>query len=121
MKWMKPLTIVGRVTLTVFVLEGVVAVSLQRLFQIFWPTWNSTIGFTILFGLINLAVWALIILGWYFVKFAGSIEWTSTKLIAAISGQRSSKLDKIQSESVEETELTKDQKTNEGKKEQTAK
>ena len=74
MKWMKPLTIVGRVTLTVFVLEGVVAVSLQRLFQIFWPTWNSTIGFTILFGLINLAVWALIILGWYFVKFAGSIE-----------------------------------------------
>lgn len=96
MKWFGWLVMIGRVTLTVYILEGVLAVSLQRLFAPIWPNWNSTIGNITLFGLLNLAVWIVIILIWKQVKFVGSVEWTTTWFIKKISGQKSSKMDKIE-------------------------
>ncbi len=91
MKWMKPLVTVGRVTLTIFILEGIIAVSLQRLVMLFWPGWNATMGSTFLFALINLAVWGIIIVIWKQFKFKGSLEYTSAWLIKKLSGQASSK------------------------------
>ena len=99
MKWLKPLVIIGGVTFTVFILEGVLAVSLQRLIAPVWVGWNASVGNAALFGLINLAVWAVIIIIWKQLKFAGSVEWTSAWLVKTLSGQKSSKMDKIQTES----------------------
>jgi surface polysaccharide O-acyltransferase-like enzyme len=100
MKWLNPLVMIGRVTLTVYILEGVVAVSLQRIISPVWVGWNASAGNATLFGLINLAVWFVIIILWKQVKFRGSVEWTSAWLVQKLSGQKSSKLDKIQTQPV---------------------
>lgn len=96
MKWLAPLITVGRVTLTIFILEGLLSVSMQRLIAPVWPDWNASAANATLFGLLNLAVWAVIIAIWKRFNFAGSVEWTSTWLVRTLSGQRSSKMDKIQ-------------------------
>ncbi len=102
MKWLNPLVTVGRLTLTIFILEGLLSVSLQRLIAPVWVNWNASVGNAALFGLINLAVWGVLIVIWKRYNFAGSVEWTSTWLVKTLSGQKSSKLDKIQSESGED-------------------
>jgi hypothetical protein len=99
LKWVQPLITLGRVSLTVFILEGLLAVSVQRLIAPLWPNWNSSAGNATLFGLINMAAWAVIITLWKRVDFVGSLEWTSSWLVKKLSGQQSSKLDKIQIES----------------------
>jgi len=96
MNWLKPLVALGRVTLTVFILEGALAVSLQRLIAPLWPNWNATVSNTMLFGLINLAVWGIIIMIWKRFNFVGSLEWSSAWLIKRLSGQKSTKLENIQ-------------------------
>ena len=101
MKWLNPLVTIGRVTLTIYILEGTLAVILQRLIAPVWVDWNASFGNAALFGVINLAAWAVIITLWKRVDFAGSLEWTSTWLVNALSGQKSSKLDKIRTESIE--------------------
>ncbi len=102
MKWFSWLDILGRITLTVFIYEGVLAVILQRLFAPIWPNWNATFGNITLFGLLNLAVWMIIVLVWKQVKFIGSVEWTTTWLIQKTSGQKSTKMAHIKSETAEE-------------------
>jgi hypothetical protein len=99
MKWLEPLVTIGRLTLTIFILEGVLSVSLQRLIAPVWVNWNASMGNAVLFGFINLAVWGVIIMIWKRFNFAGSVEWTSTWLVKKLSGQKSSKLDKKQIES----------------------
>jgi surface polysaccharide O-acyltransferase-like enzyme len=96
MKWLRPLVTIGRVTLTVFILEGVVAVSLQRLIAPVWADWNASVANAALFGLINLAVWMVIITIWNQVNFVGSVEWIFAWLVKSLSGKRSSKMDAIQ-------------------------
>jgi hypothetical protein len=95
MKWLNPLVVIGRVTLTIYILEGTLAVIMQKLLAPVWPSWNASIGNAALFGVINVVVWAIIIILWKRVDFAGSLEWTSAWLIKNISGQRSSKLDTV--------------------------
>jgi hypothetical protein len=80
----------------VFILEGVVAVSLQRLIAPLWPAWNASVANAALFGLINLAVWMVIIAIWKRVEFAGSVEWLYAWLVRSLSGKRTSKIDAIQ-------------------------
>jgi hypothetical protein len=93
MKWLAPLITIGRITLTIFILEGLLSVSLQRLISPIWVNWNASARNAALFGLINLAVWGVIILIWKRYNFLGSVEWTSTWLVKTLSGQKSSKLD----------------------------
>ena len=100
MKWLQPLITVGRLTLTIFILEGLLSVSLQRLIAPIWVDWNASVGNAALFGFITLAVWGVIIVIWRRYNFAGSVEWTSTWLVKTLSGQKSSKLDNIPAESV---------------------
>jgi len=99
MKWLQPLVTIGRLTLTIFILEGLLSVSLQRLIAPIWVNWNASVGNATLFGLLNLAVWGVIIIIWKRYNFAGSVEWTSTWFVKKLSGQKSSKMDEIQSES----------------------
>jgi hypothetical protein len=94
-KWLKLLAKIGRVTFTVFILEGIVAVSLQRLISPVWAGWNVSFGNAALFGLINFAVWIVIITIWNRFGFIGSVEWISAWLVRKLSGQKSGKMDKI--------------------------
>jgi surface polysaccharide O-acyltransferase-like enzyme len=96
MKWLAPLVTVGRLTLTIFILEGLLSVILQILIAPVWVDWNASVANTTLFGLINLAVWSVIIIIWKRYNFAGSVEWLSAWLVRTLSGQKSSKLDRIQ-------------------------
>ena len=96
MKLLNWLVTIGRVTLTVFILEGVVAVTLQRLIAPIWPTWNASVANAALFGLINLVVWAVIIAIWKRVEFVGSVEWLYAWLVRSLSGKQTSKIDEIQ-------------------------
>jgi peptidoglycan/LPS O-acetylase OafA/YrhL len=96
MKRLRPLVTIGRVTLSVFILEGVVAVSLQRLIAPVWVDWNASVANAALFGLINLAVWVVIITIWKKYNFVGSVEWIYARLVKSLSGQKSSKIDSIQ-------------------------
>lgn len=95
-KWLAPLVTVGRLTLTIFILEGLLSVSLQRLIAPVWADWNASVANATLFGFLNLAVWGVIIIIWKRYNFAGSVEWTSTWLVRTLSGQKSSKMDAIQ-------------------------
>jgi len=96
MKWLNPLLTIGRVSLSIYILEGTLAVILQRLLAPVWVNWNASFLNAALFGLVNLAVWSLIIVFWKRSNFAGSLEWTSTWLVKKLSGQKSNKLEKIQ-------------------------
>jgi len=96
MKWLKPLVTIGRVSLTIYILEGTLAVILQKLIAPIWVSWNASFGNAALFGLINLAVWGGIIMIWKRYSFVGSLEWISTWLVKKLSGQQASKLDRIQ-------------------------
>jgi len=96
MKSLNWLVTIGRVTLTVFILEGVVAVTLQRLIAPLWPAWNASVANAALFGLINLAVWMVIIAIWKRVEFVGSVEWLYAWLVRSLSGKQTSKMDAIQ-------------------------
>ena len=96
MKSLNWLVTIGRVTLTVFILEGVVAVTLQRLIAPLWPSWNASVANTAFFGLINLAVWMVIIALWKRVDFVGSVEWLYSWLVRSLSGKQTSKMDAIQ-------------------------
>jgi hypothetical protein len=96
MKWLRPLVNIGRVTLSVFILEGVVAASLQRLIAPVWPNWKASVGNAALFGLINLAVWMVIITIWKQVNFVGSVEWLYAWVVRSLSGKKTSKMDAIQ-------------------------
>lgn len=96
MKSLNWLVAIGRVTLTVFILEGVVAVTLQRLIAPLWPEWNASVANAALFGLINLAVWMVIITIWKRVEFVGSVEWLYAWLVRSLSGKKTSKMDAIQ-------------------------
>jgi hypothetical protein len=96
MKSLTWLVTIGRVTLTVFILEGVVAVTLQRLIAPIWPAWNASVANAALFGLINLAVWMVIIAIWKRVGFVGSVEWLYAWLVRSLSGKQTSKMDEIQ-------------------------
>jgi len=96
MKSLNWLVTIGRVTLTVFILEGVVAAILQRLISPLWPAWNASVANAAFFGLINLAVWMVIITIWKRVEFVGSVEWLYAWLVRSLSGKQSSKIDAIQ-------------------------
>jgi peptidoglycan/LPS O-acetylase OafA/YrhL len=96
MKSLNWLVTIGKVTLTVFILEGVVAVTLQRLIAPLWPAWNASVANAALFGLINLAVWMVIIAIWKRVEFVGSVEWLYAWLVRSLSGKKTSKMDAIQ-------------------------
>jgi hypothetical protein len=96
MKSLNWLVTIGKVTLTVFILEGVIAVSLQRIIAPLWPAWNASVGNTALFGLINLAVWMVIIALWKRVEFVGSVEWLYAWVVRSLSGKKTSKMDALQ-------------------------
>jgi len=81
------------VSLTIFLLEGVVNAVIRRVLDhIPWiEGWSESLGIVVLVALSYLLVWALIVHIWSKIEFVGSVEWTLLRVIQAISGKRSEK------------------------------
>lgn len=70
----------GRLSLTVFMLEGVVAMALRIGLDAVAPGWNRGLGAVLLFALGNLALWHGVLLAWERAAYRGSLEWWMARL-----------------------------------------
>ncbi|UCE10904.1 MAG: hypothetical protein JSW61_02955 [Candidatus Thorarchaeota archaeon] len=81
----------GKLALTVYMLEGLVAVVLQLIVAPIWPQWNATLVNIILFGLLNILVWSIILVLWEKAEYKGSMEWCLVWVVQKLSGKKSSR------------------------------
>lgn len=93
-KWARRSSVIklfGKLALTVYMLEGLVAAILQRTVGLVWVDWNATFLNVIIFGLLNVLIWLLILKQWQKVKFKGSLEWCLVWLVTKLSKKPSSR------------------------------
>jgi hypothetical protein len=93
-RWVKATSWVNdfsNVPLTIYMFEGVLAVTLQTIVSLFWIEWNATFINAVLFGLINLLLWALILKLWKRADYKGSAEWFLSWIVSRLSGRKSSR------------------------------
>ncbi len=65
----------GHHSLTIFIFEGIVAISLRRLIEVFAPAWNSSIVNCIIFAVSNVFLWVVVLYYWEKVDFKYSLEY----------------------------------------------
>lgn len=70
----------GKCSLTIFFLETLVAELLRPLYEAFLPAWTESLGWVVLFGLVNILVWVLVTALWDRVDFVGSLDWVTGKV-----------------------------------------
>jgi hypothetical protein len=87
----QPIILFGKLALTVYMLEGIMAVTLQRIINLIWPTWNATMVNVLVFGLLNTIVWFVILRVWQRYEFKGSLEWGLVTVVRKLSGKQSSR------------------------------
>jgi uncharacterized membrane protein YeiB len=73
--WLRPILRFGRLSLTVFLLEGIVAMLLRVALDALLPGWNGALSAVMIFSLGNVFLWHLLLLGWERVNYRGSFEW----------------------------------------------
>ena len=81
-----PIIMFGRVSLTIFVFEAIVATIFHWILDFINPRWNTEAYVVLIFGLFNLAFWYLIVYFWKKKDFKGSVEWTGVYVIKKLSG-----------------------------------
>jgi len=86
-----PFILFGKLALTVYMLEGLMAVIIQRLVSPIWLAWNATFLNIILFGFLNVIVWYGILRVWRRYEFKGSLEWALAWFVRKLSGKTSSR------------------------------
>jgi hypothetical protein len=72
---LRPLLRFGRLSLTIFMLEGVVAMILHVAIDAIFPGWNVALGIVLVFALGNVLLWHLILLIWERYDYRFSMEW----------------------------------------------
>ncbi|UCH04338.1 MAG: hypothetical protein JSW05_12330, partial [Candidatus Thorarchaeota archaeon] len=93
-RWSNRLGVVstfGKLALTVYMLEGVMAVALGLLVAPLWPSWNLDLLNIALFGLFNAVIWYGILRVWKRYQFKGSMEWVMVWTVQKLSGKRSAR------------------------------
>jgi hypothetical protein len=73
--WLRALLRFGRLSLTVFMLEGILGMALRIGLDALLPGWNDVIWRVFLFALANLLVWHAILIVWERAGYRGSLEW----------------------------------------------
>jgi uncharacterized membrane protein YeiB len=86
-----PIMLFGKLALTVYMLEGLMAVTIQRVVSPLWLAWNATFLNIIVFGVLNVFVWYVILRIWKRYEFKGSLEWALAWLVKKLSGKKSSR------------------------------
>jgi hypothetical protein len=81
----------SRISLTIYLLETVVSELLGKAGQIIFPGWNETINGCLIFGALNVALWAIILYFWRKIDFRYSFEYFWVKTFSKF-GKDSGKL-----------------------------
>jgi surface polysaccharide O-acyltransferase-like enzyme len=84
----------SRLSLTIYMLETLVSELLGKAGHMVFPDWNQTINGCLLFGAINVALWAGILFFWSKIGFRYSIEHFWVKLFRKF-GKESAKLEEM--------------------------
>jgi hypothetical protein len=63
------------VSLTVFMLEGTLAMGLRLALDAVAPGWNESLGVVVGFGLANVLLWHALLVAWERADYRGSLEW----------------------------------------------
>jgi hypothetical protein len=78
--WLPALLRFGRLSLTVFMLEGILGMALRIGLDALNPGWNEVLWPVLLFALGNLLVWHGILVLWERAGYRGSLEWWLAKI-----------------------------------------
>ncbi len=65
----------GRISLTIYLLETLVSEIMRIILHVFLPDWDQTINGCLLFGLVNIAIWAVVLVFWNRNGFKYSLEY----------------------------------------------
>jgi hypothetical protein len=87
----KPVILFGKLALTVYMLEGLMAAILQQPISFIWSAWNATFLNIIIFGFLNVLFWYGILRIWQRYRFKGSLEWALVWVVRKLSGKKSSR------------------------------
>lgn len=79
-RWLRPILRFGRLSLTVFMLEGILAMALRLVLDAIVPGWNVSLSAVLVFALANVALWHFILVAWEKVGYRGSLEWWLARL-----------------------------------------
>jgi hypothetical protein len=73
--WLRPILRFGRLSLTVFMLEGILAMTLRLGVDAIVPGWNRYLSAVLVFALFNVLLWQVILTAWERIGYRGSLEW----------------------------------------------
>lgn len=73
-RW-NPVIQFGRISLTIFMLEGILAYIVRIAIEAIFPNWNMSLGAMFIFASSMLVLWYLIIRVWSKIDYKGSLEW----------------------------------------------
>ncbi len=82
---------IGRVSLTIFMLETVLSQTLVRLGDALWPGWNETINVCLAFGALNALLWVGVVALWGRWNCRYGLEWLSVRVFSLL-GRPSDKM-----------------------------
>ena len=74
-RWLRPILRFGRLSLTVFMLEGMLAMAARIGLDAMIPGWNGALWAVLVFALGNVLLWHGVLVAWERVDYRGSLEW----------------------------------------------
>jgi hypothetical protein len=74
-RWLTPLLRFGRLSLTVFMLEGALAMCVRLGLDAVRPGWNDALPAVLVFALGNVLLWHVLLVVWERADYRGSLEW----------------------------------------------
>ncbi len=92
--WLPTLMRFGRLSLTVFLLEGILGMLMRVGLDALAPGWNDGLGQVLLFAVANLVVWHGILRVWERAGYRGSLEWMVARLRGADDRSRALRADR---------------------------
>ncbi|MCK6556694.1 hypothetical protein L6Q96_19270 [Candidatus Binatia bacterium] len=72
---LRPLLRFGRLSLTIFMLEGILGMALRVGIDTLFAGWNATVGFVLAFAVGNVLLWHIILINWERLDYRYSLEW----------------------------------------------
>lgn len=84
----------GRCSLTVYLLEPVLAELLNRgLVVLLGPGWSQPLAAVLAMGAASVLAWHLLLVRWQRAGFAGTAEWCCARILARVTGERGARGD----------------------------
>ncbi len=79
-RWLRALLRFGRLSLTIFMLEGILAMALRLLVDAAAPGWNARVALVLAFAAANVLLWHVLLIAWERADYRGSLEWALARI-----------------------------------------